>query len=223
MRLLSTGFRISGNRRLQLDVRRPLELSTVENRLDRGYATYCLLPPLASNGILRCMRTTDHLAQSHVNRAHKLPAWRSAPAKPRIPTLPLHSQAYATSYKASTQHRSSEGSSSRTVSVALRHFSTAKLDPELDLLGDTQVSDANDSAVHHAVKTAPAFTADAFETLGPRALPQRALYGRLISQHSPEHPEQATSPKLYINTNTPFSALICGVQVGGIRFACAML
>ena len=92
------------------------------------------------------------------------------------------------------------------------------MDPELDLLEDTQVDADNDSALHHAVKTAPAFTGDAFEILGSQALPQRALYGRLISQHAPELPEQPSSPKLYINTNAPFSALVCGVQVCCITY-----
>lgn len=84
-------------------------------------------------------------------------------------------------------------------------------DPELDLLGDDIEDDT--SAYAHAYKTAPVFTGDALRILGSTVLPQRALYGRVIAQNSPDFPVRPATPKLYINTNAPFSALVCGVQV----------
>ena len=88
-----------------------------------------------------------------------------------------------------------------------------EVDPELDLLGEDPSLSEEGSAADHARRTAPVFTGEALEILGPSVMPQRALYGRLISQHSPSLPERAVVPKVYINTNAPFSAVICGVQV----------
>ncbi len=86
------------------------------------------------------------------------------------------------------------------------------LDPELDLLGNDFEGD-DEGGTQHALRTAPVFTGDAFDLLGPGIMPQRALYGRVISQHAPHFPTKPLSPKIYINTNAPFSALVCGVQV----------
>ena len=85
-------------------------------------------------------------------------------------------------------------------------------DPELDLLGDDTLEDESTGSLH-AFRTAPIFTGDAFAALGSSILPQRALYGRVIAQKATNFPVRITIPKLYINTNAPFSALVCGVQV----------
>ncbi|GJE88159.1 hypothetical protein PsYK624_042420 [Phanerochaete sordida] len=95
-------------------------------------------------------------------------------------------------------------------------------DPELDLLGDDAQPDAS-SGPAHAFKTAPIFTGDAFGLLGPSVLPQRALYGRILGQHAPNFPEAPVSPKLYINTNAPFSAVVCGVQGSGKSHSTSVL
>lgn len=89
-------------------------------------------------------------------------------------------------------------------------------DPELDLLSDEPgPGEGTASASDHALRTAPIFTGDAFEELTHHVFPQRALYGKVVSQHttSSSQPDEQFSPKLYINTNSPFSALVCGVQV----------
>ena len=39
------------------------------------------------------------------------------------------------------------------------------------------------------------------------------MYGRLFEQNGTTQGGEIGSPKMYINTNTPFSALVCGVQV----------
>jgi hypothetical protein len=44
-------------------------------------------------------------------------------------------------------------------------------------------------------------------------VPQRAVYGRVLAQHVPGCAPDVTLPKLYVNSNAPFSALVCGVQV----------
>ena len=86
-------------------------------------------------------------------------------------------------------------------------------DPELDLLGIDVLGGGEDPAAKHAFKTAPVFTGDALDVLGAEVLPQRALYGRLISQNAPNLEDHVASPKLYVNINAQFSALVCGVQV----------
>ncbi|EKM56159.1 uncharacterized protein PHACADRAFT_209647 [Phanerochaete carnosa HHB-10118-sp] len=87
-------------------------------------------------------------------------------------------------------------------------------DPELDLLGDDAQQDAS-AGPAHAFRTAPVFTGDAAGLLGSDVLPQRALYGRVLSQKAPGFPATPVSPKLYTNTNAPFSALVCGLQGSG--------
>jgi hypothetical protein len=67
----------------------------------------------------------------------------------------------------------------------------------------------------HAVRTASIFTRDALDALGGAIFPQRALYASILGQHSPGFPETIApaKAKAYINTNAPFSGVICGVQV----------
>ena len=85
-------------------------------------------------------------------------------------------------------------------------------DPELELLGDDTSEDESTGSAH-AFRTAPIFTGDALQSLGSTVLPQRALYGRVLAQNVPTFPTHPLNRKLYINTNAPFSALVCGVQV----------
>lgn len=93
--------------------------------------------------------------------------------------------------------------------VPSRGAATFRRDVELELLGpDPAQQNHTDSA-----RFAPIVTADALSGLDPQTVPQKALYGRIISQNASRFPVQPVSPKLYVNTNTPFSGLICGVQV----------
>ncbi|GJE88158.1 hypothetical protein PsYK624_042410 [Phanerochaete sordida] len=95
-------------------------------------------------------------------------------------------------------------------------------DPELELLGQ-QLADDDSTGSLHAFKTAPIFTGAVFDELGPAILPQRALYGRVITQHAMNFPLHPMASKLYINTNAPFSALICGVQGSGKSHSTSVL
>jgi hypothetical protein len=84
---------------------------------------------------------------------------------------------------------------------------------ELSLLGDDPASGLDLSDTDHSLRTAPIFTGDALRAVGCGVFPQRASYGRIISQHVEGFASATQSPSLYINTNAPFSALVCGVQV----------
>lgn len=88
-------------------------------------------------------------------------------------------------------------------------------DPELELLGGTSNGDSASNKPNHALRTAPVFTGDALHLLGTGVMPQRALYGRVIAQKGANFEANPNSQKMYINTNAPFSALVCGVQVRG--------
>lgn len=89
-------------------------------------------------------------------------------------------------------------------------------DPELDLLSEEPVPGGGAASANgHSMRTAPIFTGDVLDEMTHHVFPQRALYGRVTSQHtvSGSQSDKLVSPKLYINSNAPFSALVCGVQV----------
>jgi hypothetical protein len=92
----------------------------------------------------------------------------------------------------------------------------AGLFTEADLLGPEAFPDDASSQTNshdHAVVTAPILTGDALDILGMAMFPQRALYGRVVSQYGNGVPTRPDNSRLFINTNAPFSALVCGVQV----------
>ncbi|KAG8984461.1 hypothetical protein FRB94_004903 [Tulasnella sp. JGI-2019a] len=69
----------------------------------------------------------------------------------------------------------------------------------------------------HQVVTAPLITADAYQ-LGKdisKAIPQYGVIGSIISVHSHNAVETCGDRRLYLNTNAPFSAVVCGVQGSG--------
>ncbi|EKM56166.1 uncharacterized protein PHACADRAFT_145298 [Phanerochaete carnosa HHB-10118-sp] len=92
--------------------------------------------------------------------------------------------------------------------------------PEYALLSGDR---PKDDATGHAFRTAPVFTGDALDALGPAVLPQRAVYGRVVSQRADGFPSSPVSPVLYINTNAPFSGLVCGLQGSGKSHSTSVL
>ena len=91
--------------------------------------------------------------------------------------------------------------------------------PEYALLGGDI---PEDEAVDHAFSTAPIFTGDALDALASDVLPQRAVYGSVLGQRVDGFPHTPSSPILYINTNTPFSGLVCGLQVRARYLGCSL-
>ena len=83
------------------------------------------------------------------------------------------------------------------------------LDAQHELLGG-HVALANE---HQSFRIAPLLTGDVYNALGQGSFPQCSLYGRVVAQHASNFPAKPACSKLWVNTNTPFSALICGVQV----------
>lgn len=86
-------------------------------------------------------------------------------------------------------------------------------DPEMSLLQADGSLSPDQNATDHSFRTAPILSGDAAEILGPDVVPQRAVYGRILSQLIDGEEQLAIVPKLYINSNAPFSAVVCGLQV----------
>lgn len=96
--------------------------------------------------------------------------------------------------------------------------SEADYDPEAELLLRGQGPIRSDLATNHSTRTTPVFTSGALDVLGPTVIPQRAVYGSVLSTHHQtravaDTDQSARPTKLYVNTNAPFSAVVCGLQV----------
>lgn len=99
-------------------------------------------------------------------------------------------------------------------------MSAALRDPESELLSLDSCRGQHGRGIDHAVRTAPVFTREALDVVGEEAMPQRALYGIVLAQRAPGFPEVisgVSKAKLYINTNSPFSGVVCGDQVRSTR------
>ena len=105
----------------------------------------------------------------------------------------------------------------QTPGFSQAEFPSEVANPEHELLGADSSDELDLSDTGHSLKTAPIFTGDVFHATGAHIFPQRASYGRVLAQAADGFPNQTASPELYINTNAPFSALVCGVQVRGIH------
>lgn len=74
----------------------------------------------------------------------------------------------------------------------------------------------------HEIKNAPIFTADALPSLRTQC-PQRAVLGSILSQHALGFPGMTEKRQVYININTPFSSVVCGVQGSGKSHTASVL
>ncbi|KAI0751494.1 hypothetical protein C8Q80DRAFT_1157639 [Daedaleopsis nitida] len=82
------------------------------------------------------------------------------------------------------------------------------------LFDDARVDNAE--LEEHELKTAPMFTREAFLSAGVNEEnSQYGVLGRIISIHDQSGVRVPEEPRLYVNTNAPFSALVCGVQGSG--------
>ncbi|KAH7887887.1 hypothetical protein F5I97DRAFT_1935940 [Phlebopus sp. FC_14] len=87
---------------------------------------------------------------------------------------------------------------------------------ELKLLHDSVDNNARARSRDHELRTAPIITRDAFVAAGYQEhTTQYGVLGRALSIFNKSVPYSPVDPRLYINTNAPFSAVICGVQGSG--------
>jgi hypothetical protein len=79
--------------------------------------------------------------------------------------------------------------------------------------------DGNDVDHDHELKTAPLLTRGAYRTKKMRqVVGQYGVFGTITESKLPQTPTSMQNDeftRLYLNTNTPFSALVCGVQGSG--------
>lgn len=86
---------------------------------------------------------------------------------------------------------------------------------ELQLLHDNP-SNLKVRSKEHEIRTAPIITRDAYVAAGYREqTSQYGVLGRTISIFNGPTAYTPLDPRLYVNTNAPFSAVICGVQGSG--------
>ncbi|KAH6915303.1 hypothetical protein BKA70DRAFT_1511736 [Coprinopsis sp. MPI-PUGE-AT-0042] len=93
---------------------------------------------------------------------------------------------------------------------------------EWQLLDDSDDDEADQDAVvriaKHDLVTAPILTKDALNLLTSKVddlSTQYGVLGKVIAIHDNDRTTVPGDPRLYINTNAPFSAIICGVQGAG--------
>jgi hypothetical protein len=86
---------------------------------------------------------------------------------------------------------------------------------ELTLLHDG-ANDAQGRSREHELRTAPIVTRDAYVAAGYRDnMTQYGVLGRALHIFNKSQAYSPIDPRLYINTNAPFSAIVCGVQGSG--------
>ncbi|KAI6110773.1 hypothetical protein EDD16DRAFT_1609606 [Pisolithus croceorrhizus] len=75
---------------------------------------------------------------------------------------------------------------------------------------------SSSESTEHEIRTAPLITREAFVAAGfkDRAV-QYGVLGETLSIHSKSGVHVPIDPRLYINTNAPLSAIVCGVQGSG--------
>lgn len=97
------------------------------------------------------------------------------------------------------------------LSLAMMAPPPADLDDELAFLETATPAeqDTDGNLLHHQLVTSPLFTYSALKSR-PTDFPSRGLLGT------------SAGDRVYINTNAPSSAVICGVQVGLFRRRCAL-
>jgi hypothetical protein len=87
---------------------------------------------------------------------------------------------------------------------------TPDLERQLQFLSiadeNSSSSDENPRSIEHSVLVSPTL-----EDMGNKMPSQFGLLGHLASQQS----EDLVDPRVMLNTNTPFSAFICGLQGSG--------
>ncbi|KAG0699760.1 hypothetical protein DFH29DRAFT_1013541 [Suillus ampliporus] len=90
----------------------------------------------------------------------------------------------------------------KAAKVELKHLQSSTVDADL--------------SKDHELQTAPLITREAYIAAGyKKHSTQYGVMGQALSIHSKSCAYVPVDPRLYINTNAPFSAVVCGVQGSG--------
>ncbi|KAI0796532.1 hypothetical protein C8Q75DRAFT_198887 [Abortiporus biennis] len=126
----------------------------------------------------------------------------------------VRSNGYAMSKESGATSGSSSNEIQTTVSTSQNTKSSKALE-ELQLLTHHKTK-AYEEQIDHEHRTAPLFTRDAYVDVGlHNEKSQYGVLGSTLAIYEKAVPRVPTDPRLYINTNAPFSALVCGVQGSG--------
>lgn len=71
---------------------------------------------------------------------------------------------------------------------------------------------STEEAERHELATSPLVTFDAYRRAAS-VFPQLAVFGSILEQNANGFDSTPSDCRLYMNTNTPLSAVVCGVQV----------
>ena len=97
---------------------------------------------------------------------------------------------------------------------------TPNLDDQFALLNLRGSDSTNGEAATGDIKNAVLFSAKLLDDCDKSLLPQYGLFG---SWEMKEVPDKAADPRIFLNSNIPFSAFICGVQGSGKSHTAACL
>ncbi|KAF8632491.1 hypothetical protein AX15_001860 [Amanita polypyramis BW_CC] len=87
---------------------------------------------------------------------------------------------------------------------------------EFDLLDDETPESHSGGSTDHEYSTAPILTRGAYVALGGQeTIKQYGVFGKILEMGSAESEKVPEDPRLYLNTNAPFSAVVCGLQGSG--------
>ncbi|KAG8929014.1 hypothetical protein FRC01_005053 [Tulasnella sp. 417] len=163
------------------------------------------------------------------NASTSVPATKPAPIQPGYPPPPPvytpvasrrmeysnipNLKAPKTTASAFPSAASPIGSVASSTTAASTGGQGSKKPHENDLL-DGKVKEPT---ISHQIVTAPLITRDAFmfEDGLTKAVPQYGVLGSIVSVHSQGMVEAHGDNRIYLNTNAPFSAVVCGVQGSG--------
>ncbi|KAG8902261.1 hypothetical protein FRC00_014086 [Tulasnella sp. 408] len=163
------------------------------------------------------------------NASTSIPATKPAPIQPTFPPAPSifapvatrgteypsipNIKAPKTTTNTAPSATSPVGSAASSITAASTRPQGSKKPSEHDLL-DGKVKEPT---ISHQLVTAPLITRDAF-TFGDglaESVPQYGVLGSIVSVHAQGMVEVYNDNRIYLNTNAPFSAVVCGVQGSG--------
>ncbi|KAG8892232.1 hypothetical protein FRC01_014276, partial [Tulasnella sp. 417] len=132
------------------------------------------------------------------------------------PKDPTATQTMFSAYRSFSSSEGGSSSKSNSLADASSNTSTSELgclEDEFDLLGGDDIEEGPT----HEIITAPLITRDAF-AFGEgllKTVPQYGVLGSILSVHEQGRREEFKDRRMYLNTNAPFSAVVCGVQGSG--------
>ncbi|KAI6151531.1 hypothetical protein BKA82DRAFT_4100264 [Pisolithus tinctorius] len=141
--------------------------------------------------------------------------WPSSPAAPETAPSLKHKEPPAKEENAKEGQEQAKKNQSPDADVTSPLYDLSDVKDAIEELQHLKKGSASEST-EHEMRTAPLITREAFVAAGfkDRVL-QYGVLGETLSIHSKSGAHVPIDPRLYINTNAPLSAVVCGVQGSG--------